>query len=303
MIEVLKNINGKLVEIDKPQKKSWINLVSPTEQDIEQLRTIIDLPEDILESVRDKDEVPSIEEYGDLLFVLVRIPQKNTDLTEYSTVPLGIIRTKDYMITICYFENEIIDLFKEKNVDITKRRISGLNILLTSAEIYLKYLKEINKKIYGIRKEIGISLKNTRLIKLLDIEKSLIYFDTSLESNKKLIEKMRKDNIFKKEHASLINDVLEEYNQAIEMTKIYSGILVRMMDSFSSVISNNLNATMRFLTSITLILMVPTLISSIYGMNIGLPFQTDPNAFAIILLVSIVLSVLGIILFWRTDLL
>jgi len=140
-------------------------------------------------------------------------------------------------------------------------------------------------------------------MKLLDIEKSLVYFNTSLKANKNLVERMKKEKLFKKVHEDLLEEVIEEYDQALEMTKIYTGILTGMMDGFSSVISNNMNATMKFLASITLILMLPTLISSIYGMNIGLPFQNDPNAFLLIILGSILLSVLAIVFFWKTDLL
>jgi magnesium transporter len=302
MIEILKNTNGELKHLNKPIKGCWINLVSPTRSELHQLKSLIDIPNDIITSVKDKNEISSIEKYKDNLFVLVRVPKAREDL-EYETVPIGIIKTNDYVITISYYDNEIIEILKTKQINTVKQGQFGLHLLLTSTEAYMKYLGEINKKVYNIRKELQRSMKNKNLMKLLDIEKSLVYFNTSLEANKRLVEKMKRDKIFKKQHTNLVDDVMEEYSQAIQMTKIYSDILTGMMDGFSSVISNKLNTTMRFLTSVTIILMLPTLVSSIYGMNISLPLESHPSAFVILMLGSILLAAIGIVFFWKSDML
>jgi magnesium transporter len=302
MIEILKNTNGELKHLNKPVKGCWINLISPTRSELHQLKSIIDIPNDIITSVKDKNEISSIEKYKDNLFVLVQVPKAKEDL-EYETVPIGIIKTNDCVITISYYDNEIIEILKTKQINTVKQGQFGLQLLLTSTEAYMKYLGEINKKVYNIRKELQKSMKNKNLMKLLDIEKSLVYFNTSLEANKRLVEKMKRDKIFKKQYINLVDDVMEEYNQAIQMTKIYSDILTGIMNGFSSVISNKLNTTMRFLTSVTIILMLPTLVSSIYGMNISLPLESHPSAFIILMLGSILLAAIGIIFFWKSDML
>jgi magnesium transporter len=301
MIEIIKTTNGVAKQLKKPEKGCWINLVSPSKNEMLWLNKIIDIPKNVITSVKDKDEVSTLEKYGDTVFVLIRIPARSSDGLGYKTVPMGILRTDRYMITISCFENEVISEFKEKLVKTTQKREFGLNVLLASTEIYMKYLKEISKKIYTLRQELQSSMNNSGLMKLLDMEKSLVYFNTSLESNKNLVERMERDALFKKKHSRLLDDVMEEYSQAIEMSRIYMDILTGTMNGFSSVISNNLNMTMRFLTSITIILMLPTLISSIYGMNVHLPLENDPNAFAIILIGSVLLAVLGIIFFWKRD--
>jgi magnesium transporter len=305
MIEIMKCTNGELKKLQKPTKDCWINMVSPTQTELKAIEKYVKIPKDIMHSVKDKDELSSIDEYDEegIHFVLIRVPVRSSNTLDYSTVPLGILRTKKYIITLSYFHNDVVEQFKTKKIYTAKQREFGLKLLLTSTESYLNYLREVNKKIYTIRKDLQKSLKNKNLMKLLDIEKSLVYFNTSLKANKNLVERMKKEKLFKKVHEDLLEEVIEEYDQALEMTKIYTGILTGMMDGFSSVISNNMNATMKFLASITLILMLPTLISSIYGMNIGLPFQNDPNAFLLIILGSILLSVLAIVFFWKTDLL
>ncbi|OYT56145.1 MAG: hypothetical protein B6U68_03805 [Candidatus Aenigmarchaeota archaeon ex4484_14] len=148
------------------------------------------------------------------------------------------------------------------------------------------------------------SMKNEGLIRLLNIQKSLVYFSTSLKSNQILIEKLTKNKVFTKFHQDreLLEDVIEETEQAIQMTKIYSNILNEMTEAFGSLISNNLNLVMKLLTSITIILMLPTLVASIYGMNLPLPFQHSPHAFGIVMGMSIILSIIGVVVFWRKEL-
>jgi len=148
-------------------------------------------------------------------------------------------------------------------------------------------------------------LKNEELVKLLTLENSLVYFSTALRSNDVLIEKLSKNKVFTRfeEDRELLEDLAIENKQAVEVTKIYANILSGTMDAFASIISNNLNIVMKFLTTVTILLMIPTLIASIYGMNIDLPFQSDQNAFFMVMLFSVLLSLSGLLLFWRRQLL
>ena len=175
--------------------------------------------------------------------------------------------------------------------------------MLVSAKLYLTYLKEINKKIHDTQEDLEKSTKNREIINLLGLEKSLFYFSTSLKGNGVLIEKLYRNGIYAKspENKEILEDAIDENKQAIEMTSIYSNILSGMMNAFGSVISNNLNMVIKFLTSITIILMIPTLIASIYGMNVGLPLQGEEGAFVIIMAISLLFSILGIFVFLKRD--
>ena len=306
MIEILKSKDRALIKLDKLTKGSWVNVISPSSNEIKTLKSKFNIPEEVFSSLKDVDEIPTIERYKDLLFILIKTPQKVEKVTQgkYITIPLGILLTPDYFITICFQDNEIISKFKNSKIYSHKKIQNTLKLLLFSAKNYLKYLKEINKEINNAQKDLEKSMKNKELFNLLDIEKGLIYFNTSLKANHSLIKKLTKRRIFTKyeQDKELLEDVIEENEQAIEMTEIYSNILSGMMDAFASIISNNLNVVMKFLTSITIILMIPTLIASIYGMNISLPLQKSPHAFSLVMLLSLLLSMLGAIIFWRKEL-
>lgn len=321
MIEVYKRINGKISQIKNIEPGSWINISFPNENDLLYLKDFIDIPKEILNSLTDIDEIPTIERLGKNLFILTKTPQKkvsskkikrnkflfnksNEEELEYFTVPLGILISDKYLITICYYENDIIEILKkEKKFTPSKKIRSTLKILLLSAKTYLKYLKEIHTKIYKIQKVLEKSTKNEEVIKLLNIEKTLVYFRTALNSNYNLIERLTKSNIFTKyeQDKEILDDVIEETKQAIQVTEIYSDILSGMMDAFASIISNNLNLVMKFLTTITIILMIPTLIASFYGMNVKLPFQGSEHAFSYTILMSVGLVLISIIIFWYNE--
>jgi len=179
-----------------------------------------------------------------------------------------------------------------------------LNMFLASARIYLNHLKEINKEMYATQENLEKSTTNAEIMQLLELEKSLIFFSTSLRSNQLILERMSKYRGIAKvyENRELCEDVMQENKQAISMTKIYSIVLTTMMDAFGTVVSNNLNRVMRALTSVTIILIIPTLVASVYGMNVDLPFQNHPQAFWIVIIISFIFSICGIIFFWRKEL-
>jgi len=305
MIEIYRSKQGILGEQQKFAKGSWVNVVSPSEEDIKKLSELANIPEELITCLKDPDEQPRTEKENGVRFVLVRTPQVITrdDETEYVTVPLGIFLLKDLMITVSYGRNEVVERLKQRSVSTKKKIQTILRLSLLASQRYLQYLKEIKRKTYVIQKELEESMKNEELICLMDLENSLVFFNTSIRANIILLEKLCRTHSFTKfeEDKELLDDVLIESKQALEMTNIYSNILSGMMDAFASVISNNLNRVMKFLTSVTIILMIPTLLASIYGMNIALPFQKSPQAFAITMSMSIFLSLIGIIIFWRKE--
>ncbi|NOZ63830.1 MAG: magnesium transporter CorA family protein, partial [Caldiserica bacterium] len=216
----------------------------------------------------------------------------------------GIIIKDEVIVTISNQENEVASYFLRKQIRgffTQKRSRFVLQMFRFTALAYLNHLKVINRRTSSVETELHKSLRNEELIKLLNLEKGLVYFTTSLRGNEIMMERLQRMNILPmyEEDKELLEDVIIENRQAIDMANIYSNILSSMMDAFASVISNNLNIVMKFLTSITIILMLPTLVASIYGMNIKLPFQDSPHAFLITMVISFALSFAGIIAFIR----
>jgi magnesium transporter len=307
MMSIWRQGEKALVPIETPEPNCWINITQPNNYEISYLINEYGLEPDILNDILDTDEQSRAEKDEDKLFFIVRLPVFQEDReAPYYTVPLGIIFFKDVIITICLQESEIlrdIQAGRIKHFSLTNRKTFLLMVFSRISFYFLRYLKEINRKSGQTEKELQRAVKNNELIQLLTLEKSLVFFTTSLKSNEFLIDKIHKSNLLHltEEDVDLIDDVVTENRQAIEMANIYSNILSGMMDAFASVISNNLNVVMKQLTSISLILMLPTLIASIYGMNVPLPFQDKPFAFLGTLAVSAALAVISIIIFRRKQ--
>ncbi len=305
MIKILKWSENKLIPADKIEKHCLINVISPEKNELEKLSGEMFIPSDFLTDPLDIDERARIETEDGVLLIVLRIPkydESNSDIP-FTTIPAGIILTKDdTIVTISSSDiTEILDLCngKTKSVITGKRSSVVLKIFLRTSLLYLKNLKEINRRTGEIERELQKSLKNEELIKLLNIEKSLVFFTTSLKSNELMMERLLKTELLKltPDDKDMLEDVLVDNKQAIEMANIYSNILSGMMDAFASVISNNLNVVMKILTSITIILMISNLTASIYGMNVELPFQHSSNAFFIVTGISFSLSLLGVLIF------
>jgi len=264
---------------------------------------------ELLLNVLDEGERPHIEFDEGLVLFIINIPVEHAKKGKptYGVVPLGIIITENVIITICLEPNEIMKQFRENRVRVFftfKRTRFLLQILYRVAQLYLYYLRQIDKKSTEIEQALQRSTENKELIKLLELEKSLLYFTTSLNANLIVLEKLlkfledsnggeeKKEKIlhFYPEDADLLEDVIIENRQAIHMAEIHSNILSGMMDAFASVISNNLNVVMRFLTAVTIVLSLPTMVASFYGMNVELPFQRHPMAFWGTLMISLLLS-------------
>jgi magnesium transporter len=306
MINIFKTVKDQLKEIKKFEKGSWVNLSNPTNEETEKISQKLNIPMDFLTDPLDVDERARIEVEKKCVLIVLRIPHfagGDADIP-FTTLPLGIIFVEGVIITVCSRDVDIISDFingKTKNFSTENRSRFILQIFLRTALLYLKYLKEINRRTTMAEKELHQAMKNEELINLLNIEKSLVFFITSLKSNELMMERLQKSNLVKLDpnDKELLEDVIIENRQAIEMTNVYSNILSGMMDAFASVISNNLSVVVKLLTSITIILMLPTLVASIYGMNIKLPFQDSPHSFLITIGISFVLSAMGVIVFIR----
>ncbi|MGX9728511.1 MAG: magnesium transporter CorA family protein [Candidatus Electronema sp. VV] len=305
MIQIFKWSENRYIQIDKVEKSCWINVISPERHELEKLAEEICSPLDFLTDPLDMDERARIESEDGTLLIVLRIPDYDENASEvpFITIPAGIILTKDgSIVTICSSDiTDILELYigKGKYIVTGNRSVFVLRIFLKTALLYLKFLKEINRRTGDTEKELQKSLKNEELIKLLNIEKSLVFFATSLKSNELMMERLLKTKLLElnAEDEDMLEDVIIENKQAIEMVNIYSNILSGMMDAFASVINNNMNAVMKILTAMTIILMIPTLVASIYGMNIHVPLQDSPYAYISVGGVSLALSLLGVLFF------
>ncbi|MDQ8735839.1 magnesium transporter CorA family protein [Paenibacillus sp. LHD-38] len=298
---------GILKEINEITSGCWINLVSPTEQEMNQVADEAQIPLDFIKDPLDEEERSRIENDDNNVLIIVNIPLVLKDekgIPIYDTIPLGMIIANDCFITVCLKDNPIFHVFaqnKVKNFYTYKKTRFSFQILYLIATSYLKYLKQIIKMTDEIEKKLHQSMKNKELFSLLNMEKSLVYFTTSLKSNNIVMQKMLKSKYMKmyEDDQELLEDVIVENQQAIEMSETHTTILSGMMDAFASVISNNLNIVMKFLTSITIILSLPTMVASFYGMNVQIPFQDYPYAFFIAMTISVILSSITAIIFWK----
>ena len=281
MIRIYKTENGKVVRVQFPCEGCWISVVSPTEDEIRYLVETVELDSDFVRAALDDEESSRIENEEDQTLVIMDAPlaekEADKDTILYTTMPIGFILTKKLVVSVCLKENPVITEFENgliKNVQTHLKTRFLLMMLLRVATKYLQYLKQIDKLSNMIERQLHRSLRNKELIQLLGLEKSLVYFSTSLKSDEISLEKILRGRVIKmyEEDQDLLEDVIIEVKQAIEMSNIYSSILSGTMDAFASVISNNLNIVMKVLTSITILMAIPTMVASFYGMNVdGIP--------------------------------
>jgi magnesium transporter len=307
MIEYYLTQNEKLQKLDSIQAGCWISMVSPKEQEIQDISNQFCIDSDILKAALDVDERSRIDTDQGCTMVLVNIPtlEEQSDKELYSTIPLSIVIVHDAIITVCSEDSPVIRTFMQGkvrgfNTNMKSRFI--LQLLYQIATLYLQYLRNIDKKSEAVETQLHKSTQNHELIELLKLEKSLVYFTTALRSNEMVLEKLLRTELIKKypEDSELLEDVIVENKQAIEMANIYSGILSGMMDAFASVISNNLNIVMKVLAIITIVMAIPTIIFSAYGMNVdigGMPFAQSPFGFPIIIGLTVLLSIIVALIF------
>ncbi|MBS7255544.1 magnesium transporter CorA family protein [Flavobacterium branchiicola] len=299
-----KNNNG-LTQIKEWTPDCWISIESPTETEKKYLLEELQIPEAFYNDIEDIDERPRIEIEHGWTLIIMRVPIKSDDVKlPFQTIPLGVIFKEDICVTITFYKTEIITDFvsysQRKNIEIKDKFDLVLRLLLSSSVWYLKYLKQVSQKVKLAEDNLEKSIKNEELQALLQIEKCLVFFITSLKANDVLFQRIKNLKAHKANYdLELLEDVEIELNQAQDTANIHSNILTGMMDAYASVISNNMNNIMKQMTSISIILMIPTLIASLYGMNVPNGLEESKYGIWILLLVSVVLSTFGVFLFKR----
>jgi magnesium transporter len=307
MISMYKNTEQGLVTLSEPVNGCWINVVNPSSEEITWLVSQ-KIPQDYLTYSLDIDERPRTErENGDLLIIL-RIPYSQGQAADipFTTVPMGITLTDRFVVTVCKWDNDILKELTSgrlRGLSTSKRNRFVLRLLLNTADRYLVYLREINKMVDTLEDQLQKSTRNKEVLELVKYQKSLTYFTTALKANELMLERLNRSQMFKTypEDDDLLEDVIIENQQAIEMTNISTNILSGMMDAFASIISNNLNGVMKFLAAITIVLSLPTMIASFYGMNVRLPLEDHPMAFVGIIVFAVVVSLIIAYVFAKRD--
>lgn len=307
MIKIYKTFGG-FTAIAAPEKGCWINVINPSQDEIQYLSAKFDLPGDLINDILDIDERSRVEFEDNWTLVILRIPVESANNgVPFQTIPLGIFMLEDYTITICIQENEVLPITQPVQVREQYRRITDpvnfiLRLFLRSGNLYLRNLKQINQMTSLIEQDLEKSIKNKELNKLLKMEKCLVFFITSIKANEIVLAKLKNAKKITSEiNEDLLEDAIIENKQALEMAQIYSDIQSGMMDAFASVISNNLNVVMKQLTIISIVLMIPTLVASIFGMNVP-NFLEDSNwALPIIITGSVSLSIIGVISFRKRQ--
>ena len=282
MVTYYKTIEGFICPIEACEPGCWINCVAPSEDEIAGLIRDFSIEPDFFRAAMDEEESSHIDTEDGNTLIIIDIPvvERTGKEIAYVTTPLGIILTEKNVITVSTRENPILDEFAEgivRGVQTNLKTHFILHLMLRIASRYLQYLKQIDRMTSQIERELRRSMKNSQLLQLMDIEKSLVYFSSSLKGNELTIEKIMRGRVVKlyEEDQDLLEDVLIEVKQAVDMSGIYLDILSSTMESFASLISNNLNMVMKVLASITLIISIPMVISGYYGMNVeGIPFTT-----------------------------
>ena len=282
MINYYKTINGRIEEIKEYEKGCLINCIAPEDDEVQYLLDSLKIPPELMRSALDDEESSHVDSEDNTTLIIIDVPvvERVSKFVTYSTMPIGIMITDNNVITVAIHENTILSEFSEgvvKNVRTDYKTHFVLHIMLKMATKYLQYLKQIDKVSNRIERQLRRSAKNKELHQLLDIEKSLVYFSSSLKADELTLEKIMRGRFIKlyDEDQDLLEDVLIEIKQAVDMAAIHLNILTNTMDVFASIISNNLNIVMKIQASLTLLVSVPTVISGFYGMNIigGLPFD------------------------------
>ena len=296
MITIYKTGEQGLEVLEEITKGCWINVVDPTPEELARLREL-SVPSEFITYPLDLDERPRVEREDGETMILLRVPfyqGPNTDVP-FTTIPMGIVMDGQWIMTVCRHDNDLLRELaagKLRGLSTAKRNRFILQVLLAAASKYLLYLREINRTVDILEDKLQMSMQNRELLGLLKYQKSLVYFTTALKANELMMERLHRSGFFRTypDDEDLLEDVLTENQQAIEMTNIASNILSSMMDAFASIISNNVNAVMKFLAAATIVVALPTLIASLFGMNVALPFQDNPYAFVFVLVVAVGVS-------------
>lgn len=301
MIRIFKTMDGKVVKIPEPESNCWVALTDPTLEELKHISEKFEIDLGDLRSPLDEEERSRIEVEENYTLIVLDIPvtEERKDKEYFYTIPFGIIFQDDIIFTICLEDTPVLSVFMDgrmRGVNTFKRTRLLYQMLYHNATMYLQFLRIIDKKSEEVEKKLHISQRNQELIEMLELEKSLVYITTSLRGNELVLERLMRNTSIPRyeEDEELLEDVIIENKQAMEMAKIYSDILSGTMDAYASVISNNLNIVMKFLSVITIVLTVPTIVTSAFGMNVGgIPLSDHPLGFWIIVGVSLLLTLIA----------
>lgn len=311
MLQFFKNENGQTLAIDKPENGAWVNIVPPLKQEeFHEISEELNIPLDFLSDSLDIDERSRYELEDNVKLIVIKTPTENNSFNDsdafFITIPICIILTHNQVVTVNSFDNgaikKFLSTFQNRHPD--KRNMMVLKIFEKIVQTYIEFLKEINHRRNTLEQKLYDANRNEELLDLMRIQKSLVYFVTALRSNEMLLMKLQRTNFLglTEEEDEFLQDLIVDTSQALEMANIYTNILSSTLDAFASIISNNQNQVMKRLTSITIMLQLPTLVASIYGMNVPLPGQHSPAAFYFPILLSLGLSLLIGLYFMRKKL-
>jgi len=300
MVQFYKNINRQTLEIQQPDGANWINVTPPfQENEIDNLSVSLDIPRDFLTDTLDIEERARYEVEDGVKLVILKTPVENKSLNEsdayYITIPICIILTHNQIVTVNSFENgaikKFLNTFQNRHPD--NRKMMVLKIFEKITQTYMESLKEINQRRNMMEQKLYASNRNEELLELMKIQKSLVYFVTALRSNEMVLMKIARTNFLglNEEEKEFLEDLIVDISQGLEMANIYTNILSSTLDAFASIISNNLNNVLKRLTSITIILPLPALVTGIYGMNVPIPYSDSPHAFYIPIMLSVGVSI------------
>jgi magnesium transporter len=299
VIQYFKNIDHQTIAINKPDNGVWVNILPPLKQEeFSELSATLDIPLDFLTDSLDIDERSRFEEDDNVKLVVIKTPTENNSFNEsdayYITIPICIILTHNQIVTVNSFENgaikKFLNTFQNRHPD--NRKMMVLKIFEKIIQTYMENLKEINVRRNGLEQKLYASSRNEQLLQLMRIQKSLVYFVTALRSNEMMLMKIERTNFLSlnEEEKEFLNDLIVDNSQALEMANIYTNILSSTLDAFASIIANNQNEVLKRLSVITIVLTLPVLIASIYGMNVPIPYQSSPFAFYIPIFLSLIIS-------------
>lgn len=302
MIQYFKNINHQTVEVDIPEDGDWVNILPPLKQlEFTNLSDSLNIPLDFLTDSLDIDERARFDEAGKVKQIVIKTPTENNSFNEsdayYITIPICIILTHNHIVTVNSFENgaikKFLNTFQNRHPD--KKNMMVLKIFEKITQTYMEYLKEINQRRNQMEQRLYASNRNEELLELMKIQKSMVYFVTALRSNEMLLLKLARTNFLglNDDEKEFLDDLAVDMSQALEMANIYTNILSSTLDAFASIINNNMNLVLKRLTSITIVLSFPALVTSIYGMNVkNIPFADSSHAFYFVISLSIGISIL-----------
>jgi magnesium transporter len=308
MIQYFKNVNNQTVEIEKPEDGIWVNLVPPfKEEEFFELGEELNIPIEFLRDSLDIDERPRYEIEDNVKFIVIKTPAENNSFNDsdafYITIPICIILTENHIVTVNSFDNgaikKFLSTFQKRHPD--KRNLMVLKIFEKVVTNFMDYLKEINQRRNLLEQKLYDANRNEELLQLVRIQKSLVYFVTALRSNELLMMKLERTNFLKltEDEREELSDLIVDNSQALEMANIYTDILTSTLDAFASIIANNQNEVLKRLTTLTLILTVPILIASIYGMNTPIPYKNSPYTFWIPVIIALIILLVASINYYN----